>query len=274
MLKYLKEEGAAGPRLPLILCPGCGAGQVLNYALHAVDAVIREDCLRKEDFVFISGIGCSSRLTSHYLNFDSAWTLHGRALAVATGALLANPRLKIIVFTGDGDAAAIGGNHLIHTCRRNLDVTILCVNNGLYGMTGGQVAPTTPFGVRTATTPYGNVEDEFDLCRLAQTAGATFVARWSTAHPFQAIKAIQKGIRKKGTAFIEILSQCPVHLKQSPAEMFLQLKKSTVPLKKAAGGEGGKGIPVGEFCDIEKLDWITRYQDIIDRLERDERAHE
>ncbi len=274
MLKYLKEEAPAGPRLPLILCPGCGAGQVLNYTLHAVDAVIREDSLRKEDFVFISGIGCSSRLTSHYLNFDSAWTLHGRALAVATGALLANPKLKIIVFTGDGDAAAIGGNHLIHTCRRNLDVTILCVNNGLYGMTGGQVAPTTPFGVRTTTTPYGNVEDEFDLCRLAQTAGAAFVARWSTAHPFQTIKAIQKGIRKKGTAFIEILSQCPVHFKQAPAEMFRQLKKSTVPLKKAAAGEAGKGIPVGEFCHIDKPDWITRYQDILDRLGSDGRAHE
>ena len=121
MLKYLKEEGPAGPRLPLIMCPGCGAGQVLNYALHAVDTILQEDALRKEDFVFISGVGCSSRLASHYLNFDSGWTLHGRALAVATGALLANPRLKIVVFTGDGDAAAIGGNHFIHTCRRNMD---------------------------------------------------------------------------------------------------------------------------------------------------------
>lgn len=274
MLKYLKEEAPAGPRLPLIMCPGCGAGQVLNYALHAVDAVIQEDGLRKEDFVFISGVGCSSRLASHYLNFDSAWTLHGRALAVATGALLANPNLKIIIFTGDGDAAAIGGNHLIHACRRNLDLTILCVNNGLYGMTGGQVAPTTPFGVSTVTTPYGNVEDEFDLCRLAQTAGATYVARWSTAHPHQTIKTIQKGIRKKGTAFIEILSQCPVHLKKTPAEMFRQLKKSTVSLKKAAAGAGGNRIPVGEFCDIHKPDWVTRYQNIIDRLRSDENTHE
>jgi 2-oxoglutarate ferredoxin oxidoreductase subunit beta len=274
MLKYLKEEGPAGPRLPLILCPGCGAGQVLNYALRAVDALIREDGLRREDFVFISGVGCSSRLASHYLAFDSAWTLHGRALAVATGALLANPRLKIIVFTGDGDAAAIGGNHFIHTCRRNLDLTILCINNGLYGMTGGQVAPTTPFGVRTATTPYGNVEDEFDLCRLAQTAGAAYVARWSTAHPHQTIRSIRKGIRKKGAAFIEILSQCPVHLKKAPAELFRQLKRSTVSLKKAAAGGGGNRIPVGEFCDIDKPDWITRYQSIIDRLQGDEPTHE
>ena len=274
MLKYLKEEAPAGPRLPLIMCPGCGAGQVLNYALHAVDALIREDGLRKENFVFISGVGCSSRLASHYLNFDSGWTLHGRALAVATGALLANPGLKTIVLTGDGDAAAIGGNHFIHACRRNLDMTILCINNGLYGMTGGQVAPTTPIGRATTTTPYGNVEAEFDLCRLAQTAGAAYVARWSTAHPHQTIKTIIKGIRKKGTAFVEILSQCPVHFKTAPAEMFRDLKKNTVPLKKAGRPEAEGRIPVGEFCDIDKPDWIGRYQDIIDRLGRDEGAHE
>jgi len=274
LLKYLKEVAPAGPRLPLIMCPGCGAGQVLNYTLRAVDTVIQEDGLRQEDVVFISGVGCSSRLASHYLNFDSAWTLHGRALAVATGALLANPALKIIVFTGDGDAAAIGGNHFIHTCRRNLDLTILCVNNGLYGMTGGQVAPTTPLGQATSTTPYGNVEDKFDLCRLAQTAGAAYVARWSTAHPHQTIKAIIRGIRKKGTAFVEILSQCPVHLKTAPAEMFRALKEITVPLKKAGDPETQGRIPVGEFCDIDKPDWITRYQAIIDRLRSDERTHE
>ena len=274
MLKYLKEEGPAGPRLPLIMCPGCGVGQVLNYTLRAVDTVIHEDGLRPEDFVFISGVGCSSRLASHYLNFDSAWTLHGRALAVATGALLANPKLKIIVFTGDGDAAAIGGNHFIHTCRRNLDMTILCINNGLYGMTGGQVAPTTPLGQTTTTTPYGNVEDEFDLCRLAQTAGATYVARWSTAHPHQTIKTITRGIRKKGTAFVEILSQCPVHFKTAPVEMFRNLKKITVPLKKAGTKETEGRIPVGEFCDIDKPDWVARYQKIIDRLGSDESPHE
>jgi 2-oxoglutarate ferredoxin oxidoreductase subunit beta len=239
-----------------------------------VDTLIREDGLSKEDFVFISGVGCSSRLASHYLNFDSGWTLHGRALAVATGALLANPGLKVIVLTGDGDAAAIGGNHFIHACRRNLNMTILCINNGLYGMTGGQVAPTTPIGRTTTTTPYGNVEEEFDLCRLAQTAGAAYVARWSTAHPHQTIKTIIKGIRKKGTAFVEILSQCPVHLKTAPAEMFRDLKKNTVPLKKAGKSEAKGRIPVGVFCDIDKPDWVTRYQEIIGRLERVESTHE
>jgi 2-oxoglutarate/2-oxoacid ferredoxin oxidoreductase subunit beta len=267
MLKYLKEEAQAGPRLPLIMCPGCGAGQVLNYTLRAVDTLIREDGVRREDVVFISGVGCSSRLASHYLAFDSGWTLHGRALAVATGALLANPALKIVIFTGDGDAAAIGGNHFIHTCRRNLDLTVVCINNGLYGMTGGQVAPTTPLGRATTTTPYGNVEDEFDLCRMAQTAGAAYVARWTTAHPHQAVKAILKGLRKKGTAWIEMLSQCPVHLKTPPAEMFRKLKQATVPLKKAERPEAAGKVPVGEFCDLDKPDWITRYQAIIDRLQ-------
>jgi len=265
MLKYLKTEGPSGPRLPLILCPGCGAGQVLNYTLHAVDQLIDEQGLSKNDFVFVSGVGCSSRLTSHYLQFDSGWTIHGRALTIATGALLANPDLRIIVFTGDGDAAAIGGNHFIHACRRNIDVTIICINNGLYGMTGGQVAPTTGSGTKTTTTPHGNVEDPFDLCKLAETAGATHVARWSTAHPRQSVKAIMKGIRKTGTSFIEILSQCPVHKKTAPVEMFKDLRKLTARSTDAAAMAAGK-IPVGEFCDIDKPDWITRYQEIIDRL--------
>jgi 2-oxoglutarate ferredoxin oxidoreductase subunit beta len=271
MLKYLKETGSSGARLPLIMCPGCGAGQVLNCALYAVDAVLREDGLDKKDFVFISGVGCSSRLTSHYLNFDSGWTLHGRAPAVATGALLANPGLKVILFTGDGDAAAIGGNHLIHACRRNMDMTILCVNNGLYGMTGGQVAPTTPLGESTITTPYGNVEDDFDLCRLAQTAGATYVARWTTAHPQPLVRSIVKGIRKKGAAFIEILSQCPVHWKKTPAEMFRQLKTKTVVMKKGASPGGAGKIPLGEFCDVSKPDWIERYGNATAHLAKGER---
>jgi 2-oxoglutarate ferredoxin oxidoreductase subunit beta len=237
---------------------------VLNYALRAVEAVVRQDGLREDDFVFISGVGCSARLTSHYLKFDSGWTLHGRAPAVATGALLANPSLRAILFTGDGDAAAIGGNHLIHACRRNMDMTILCINNGLYGMTGGQVAPTTPAGERTGTTPYGNVEDSFDLCRLAQTAGAPYVARWTTAHPRQAIRSMVKGIRKRGTAFIEIVSQCPVHWKQEPAEMFRRMRRRAIPVHKAAGGAGEGRILVGEFCDLDKPDWMERYRRSVD----------
>jgi 2-oxoglutarate/2-oxoacid ferredoxin oxidoreductase subunit beta len=262
MLKYLKEEGPCGPRLPFIMCPGCGAGQVLNYTLQAVDSIITEGEAKKEEFVFISGVGCSSRLTSHYLNFDSGWTIHGRALAIATGVLLANPKLNILVFTGDGDAAAIGGNHFIHAFRRNINVTVICMNNGLYGMTGGQVAPTTLSQSVTSTTPYGNIEDAFDLCQLAQSSGASYVARWTTAHPQKTIKAIKKAIGKKGASFIEILSQCPVHKKQTPVDMIRALKAMTVSIKKA---EGSGKIPVGEFCDTSRPEWTQKYETIIEK---------
>lgn len=264
MLKYLKEEGPSGPRMPFIMCPGCGAGQVLNYTLHAVDEILHGDGMKKEDFVFISGVGCSSRLTSHYLNFDSGWTIHGRSLPIATGALLANPSLKIVVFTGDGDVMAIGGNHFIHTLRRNLNMTILCINNGLYGMTGGQVAPTTPAGTVTTTTPYGKIEEEFDLCKMAEAAGASYVARWTTAHPHQTIKSIKKGIRKRGSAVIEIMSQCPVHKKTSPVEMLRNLKANTLSIRKARDQVEGKTL-IGEFCNINRPEWTERYQEIIEQ---------
>lgn len=264
MLKYLKAKGPLGPRLPTILCPGCGGGQVLNYTLNAVDRLITKDNIRKEDFLFISGIGCSSRITSHYLNFDSAWTIHGRALAVATGALLANPSFRVIVFTGDGDLAAIGGNHFIHACRRNINVTILCMNNGLYGMTGGQLAPTTEKGAVTTTTLYGNLEESFDLCKLAETAGASFVARWTTAHPRQVVRSVMKGVRKKGTAFIEVLSQCPVHKKMSPVAMLKTFKDNAIPIGKQSKFKEGK-ILIGEFVDLDKPEWNDSYQKIISR---------
>jgi len=265
MLEYVNEEGPSGNRFPHILCPGCGAGQVLNYTLHAVDDLINETEAKKEDFVFISGVGCSSRLTSHYLDFDSGWTLHGRSLPVATGVLLANPELNIIIFTGDGDAAAIGGNHFIHAFRRNINVTILCVNNGLYGMTGGQVAPTTSLFKSTATTPYGNIEDAFDLCKLAKAAGGSYISRWTTAHPIQTIKAIKKGIANKGASFIEILSQCPVHEHQTPVEMVNALKEMTVPIHKS---KDSNKIPIGEFHFAPRPTWTDRYDSVIEKANK------
>lgn len=264
MLKYLKEQGPSGPRLPHILCPGCGAGQVLNYTLQAVDRLVTEDGLDRERFTFISGVGCHARITSHYLDFDSGWTLHGRTLAVATGAHLANPDLKIIAFTGDGDTGAIGGNHFIHACRRNLDLTIICLNNGFYGMTGGQASPTTAPGRRTSTTPYGNVEDSFDLCALAHTAGAPYVARWTTAHPRKVVKAIMTGVRKPGTAFIEVLSQCPTHHKESALETLKDFKRRAAPLDRARAKEPDR-IRVGEFINRDRPDFMSRYQRVIDQ---------
>ncbi len=269
MLQYLKETGAYGDRFPTIFCPGCGIGQVLNYALNAVDQVIARDGISRERFVFASGVGCSSRLTSHYLDFDSIWSLHGRAPAVATGALLANPELKLIVFTGDGDAAAIGGNHFIQVCRRNLDMTLVCMNNGTYGMTGGQSAPTTPRGTPSSTTPYGNVENAFDLCTLAVSAGASYVSRWTTAHPQQCIQAIGTGIRKKGLSFIEIMTQCPTHWKEEPAKMLRNFRSRAVRIseaKETRPPEEGK-FWVGDFVNKDQPEWLETYQKIIDRFQ-------
>ena len=268
MLSYLKETGMHGDRFPTIFCPGCGIGQVLNYTLHAVDHVVKQDDVSSDRFFFVSGVGCSARLTSHYLGFDSIWSLHGRAPAVATGALLARPELKAIVFTGDGDVAAIGGNHFIHVCRRNLDMTLICMNNGLYGMTGGQSAPTTPRGMPSTTSPYGNVENAFDLCEMALTAGASYVARWTTAHPQQCIQAIEKGIRKKGIAFIEIMTQCPTHWKQGPAKMMKKFRSQGVrlPPEKERGTLDKDQFWVGEFGDKDPPEWLETYQKIIDRF--------
>ena len=268
MRKYLKESGMCGERWPTIFCPGCGIGQVLNYTLHAVDHLVEKDGLIRDHFVFFSGVGCSSRLTSQYLNFDSIWSLHGRAPAVATGALLARPELKAVVFTGDGDAAAIGGNHFIQVCRRNLDMTLICMNNGLYGMTGGQSAPTTPQGISSSTAPYGNVEKSFDLSQLAITAGASYVARWTTAHPQSCIQAMIKGIRKKGLAFIEIMTQCPTHWKEDPSAMMKGFRSMAVrwnPNKKDAPLQKGQFF-IGEFVDKDQPEWLESYQKIIDRL--------
>jgi 2-oxoglutarate ferredoxin oxidoreductase subunit beta len=246
----------------------------LNYTLHAVDRLIKKDGIPKEEFLFISGVGCSSRITSHYLDFDSAWTIHGRALAVATGALLANPAFKVTVFTGDGDLAAIGGNHFIHACRRNIDVTVVCMNNGIYGMTGGQISPTSHQGLVTTTTPYGNHEEAFDLCKLAEAAGAVYVARWTTAHPRQVVKSVTKGIRKKGLAFIEILSQCPVHRKMTPTDMIAMFKENTVRIDRRNHSNRSK-IPIGEFRDQQRVDWIDSYdRAVLGERERGEQPNE
>jgi 2-oxoglutarate ferredoxin oxidoreductase subunit beta len=196
---YLRQE-----MFPTIFCDGCGIGNVLNYTLWAID----ELGLDLDRTVFVSGIGCSSRL-SGYVNADGMHTTHGRALAFASGIKAANPDLTVIIFTGDGDGAGIGGNHLLHAVRRNMDLTVILVNNFTYGMTGGQVAPTTPAGSYSTTTPYGSVEHPLDICELAATLGAPYVARWPVASPYQPIKSIAQGIAKKGFALVELLVPCP-----------------------------------------------------------------
>ena len=221
-----------GGKLPHILCPGCGHGIVLKCLLRAIHTT----GLLKDDIAMISGIGCSSR-TPGYVDFNTLHTLHGRALAYATGLKLAKPRLNVIVTTGDGDALAIGGNHFIHACRRNMDMTILVYNNAVYGMTSGQASPTTPQGKISTTSRNGSIEPPFDTCSLARAAGATFVAR-GTAYHFQELeKVIYEAIMHKGTSVVDIIDACPTYYGRfnkykSPTEMMERIEKEgTVSVK-------------------------------------------
>lgn len=191
-------------RWPHMFCPGCGIGTVMNVFFRAFSQLN----IDIDNCVFVGGIGCSSRLIG-YIRGDSIHTTHGRPLAVATGIALANPDLKVIVFTGDGDLGAIGGNHFINACRRNADFTVFCINNNIYGMTGGQASTTTPHEAISTTTPYGNKDYPFDLSELAVTAGANYVARWTTLNVKELIRSMRKAMEKEGFSFVEIVSPCP-----------------------------------------------------------------
>ncbi len=191
-------------RIPHIWCPGCGLGVVLTTFIEA----IRRQNLSVDKCSVVSGIGCTGRVAG-YLDMDTYHTTHGRAIPFATGLALANPELNVTVFSGDGDLFAIGGNHLIHAARRNVNVKVICVNNFNYGMTGGQVGPTTPLEARTSTTPFGNAESGFNLPHVAHASGAVYVARWTTLHPRQLVHSISSTFEKKGFTFIEVIAPCP-----------------------------------------------------------------
>ncbi len=199
--KYLRED-----KMSHILCPGCGHGTIMNAMLHSIEDLD----LDQDKTVIVSGIGCSSRIPG-YMNFNTLHTTHGRAIAFATGIKLANPELKVIVITGDGDASAIGGNHLIHACRRNIDITAIVFNNNIYGMTSGQFSPMTPIGSYATTAPYGNIDRGFDLCNLAKGAGATFVARGTAYHVSMLTKLITQAIDAKGFSMVDAISHCPTY---------------------------------------------------------------
>ncbi len=199
--QYFRQD-----KLPHIWCSGCGHGTILSSMVRALDKAGFE----QDKTVVVSGIGCSGRATG-YLDFDTLHVTHGRAITYATGVKMANPELNVIVVTGDGDGAAIGGNHLIHGCRRNIDLNIVLFNNNIYGMTAGQFSPQTPTGCTATTAPYGNIDQNFDLCDLAKSAGATFVARSGSAYPRKLIKTLQAGFEHQGFSFIEAMSQCPVN---------------------------------------------------------------
>ncbi len=190
---------------PSAFCPGCGGGIILNCFLRAIDDL----GIDQDTILAVSGIGCTAWIPSPNFNGDMLHTTHGRAIAFATGAKAFNPELTTVVFTGDGDGAGIGGNHLIHAARRNIDLKVILVNNMSYAMTGGQIAPTTMHGETTVTSPYGNPEFPFDITQLVKAAGASYVAKWSTYHVIELTNAIKEALQHKGFGFIEVLSQCP-----------------------------------------------------------------
>jgi 2-oxoglutarate ferredoxin oxidoreductase subunit beta len=254
--KYLRKG-----KLPHMWCPGCGIGIVLGSLIRVLEKLH----FRKEDTVLVSGIGCSGRI-SGYLDMNTLHTTHGRPLAFATGIKLAKPTLNVIVAAGDGDTLAIGGNHFIHACRRNIDITLIIFNNWIYGMTGGQIAPTTPEGSKATTAPFGSIEPDFNISRLAIEAGATFVARGTSFHIFELDKLIEEALNHKGFSVVEVLSPCPINYGRrnalSTRDMYEWLKDNTVPLKtwESLREEDRAGkIPRGVLHHIkERKEYIER----------------
>jgi len=263
-LKLIRKE-----IFPTIFCSGCGGGTVLNAFIEAV----LNTGIKQEEMVMVTGIGCSSWIPSPYFKADTLHTTHGRAIAFATGVKVMKPDMKVVVIAGDGDVAGIGGNHLIHAARRNINLTVFMVNNYIYGMTGGQVSPTTPFGSRTTTTPYSNVEYPMKAAELVAAAGASFSARWTTYNIVQLIKGMQKALTKKGFSFIEIISQCPVgfgkNVGMRTAIDFLKYFKSqTVPIKKAQKmkpDEIEDKIVIGTLVDRDRREFTDNLLDLNER---------
>lgn len=260
-------------RLPHILCEGCGDGTIVNAMIQA----IVESNLDLDNTVFVSGIGCSSRIPG-YLKVDSLHTTHGRPIAFATGIKLAKPELKVIVITGDGDMAAIGGNHFMHACRRNIDMLVICANNYNYGMTGGQHSPTTPKDAKTTTTPEGSAEPPLDIARVAVACGANYVCRWTTLHPDQIKECIKKGIEREGFSLIEVMSQCPTvygrrNKMRTAIKMIEWMKENTIPLRKAEqlereGMHTSNKIVIGEFIDRKKIG-LVRALKLVPEVEKE-----
>lgn len=230
--KYIRPEV-----FPTPFCRGCGHGILMGSILRAID----ELKLDIDQMVFVSGIGCAAWIPSPHFAADTLHTTHGRPVAFATGIKLFNPKLKVVVISGDGDLSAIGGNHLIHAARRNIDLTVICANNNIYGMTGGQMAPTTPTGARVSTAPDGSTEPAFDLCKLVWGAGSesdSYIARTTVFHARELIKYIKKALTHQGFSFLEAVSPCFTQFgrrnqAETPARMILDLKKIAVRAKKA-----------------------------------------
>ena len=252
--------------MPHIWCPGCGHGIIMHALIRALVGLKKE----RAQTVLASGIGCSSRMAG-YIDACTLHSTHGRSLAFATGIKLHRPDLTVVDVMGDGDCTAIGGNHFIHACRRNIDITAVVMNNNIYGMTGGQASPTTPRGARASTTPYGAVDPAFDICKLAEGAGASYVARTTIANPRQAETFITNGIKKKGFAVIEVLTHCHTQFgrknnRRLPFDNYTFFKEASVPLAKAQtmSPEELQGkIVCGEFVNRDIPEYTDQYEKFV-----------
>ena len=262
--QYFRQD-----HLPHLWCPGCGNG----IAMKAIVQAVEKKGWSQDNTVIVSGIGCSSR-ASGYMDFDTLHTAHGRAIPFATGIKLANPDLNVIVITGDGDCTAIGGNHFIHGCRRNVDLTVIMFNNNIYGMTGGQASPTTPIGAKATTAPYGSVDRTFDACKLAEAAGATYVARSTAFHVQHMANMIAEGIDNDGFSFIEAMVQCPTAYGRknkmgSPADMLKWMRDNAVMKaawdKLPADKKTEEKFPIGLLYQAAAMDYDTAYDQVIEK---------
>ena len=250
---------------PHIWCPGCGHGIVLNTLVRTIAKM----GLNQNDVMAVSGIGCSARI-SGYLDYNTLHTLHGRALAFATGVKMSNPKLNVIVPMGDGDALAIGGNHFIHAARRNINITAFVLNNRIYGMTGGQYSPLSGLGISATTAPYSSIDREFDVVKIASGAGATFVARTTTYHVQEMAKLIQKAIEHKGFSVVEIMSQCPTYFGRKNGmgdapEMMQWFKEHAAPVGSPKLEADPTLIPCGIFVEENLPEYTDAYAETIAR---------
>jgi len=258
-------------KFPHVWCPGCGLGILLGSLLRA----LVESGLDKNQVVLVSGIGCSGRLPV-YVDVGSVHTTHGRALTFATGIKLAKPELKVITVMGDGDATAIGGNHLIHAARRNLDITAIIVNNQTYGMTGGQYSPTTPLGAKATTAPYGHIEPSFDISALSATAGASFVARSTVYHVTQLDQLLGQAIAKPGFGVVEVLSPCHTNFGRqnrlgSQVDMMKEFKRKGMRVERwreLPEGKRAESIPLGVLVDRDQPVFGQSYERVCETAGR------
>ena len=262
--KYLRAK----KKFPHVWCPGCGIGIILGSIIRAIDSL----GWRKDEICMVSGIGCTSRMPV-YVDFNTLHTTHGRGLAFGTGVKMASPDLKIIAVMGDGDCLAIGGNHLIHAARRNIDISTIVVNNRNYGMTGGQFSPTTPENMIASTSPYGSIEPVFDVCKLVEAAGASFVARSTVYHVIELDNFIRKTLDKKGFSVTEVLSPCPTNFGRAnrlgdAVKMMEDLRDDTV--NRAQAGkmkpEELKGKTIrGIFVDRDIPEYLEKYDELVSK---------